>query len=244
MNVYITDGSEECFYAAAFRACTDNGCLVTSAKTFQPPLGARMLEVAAEADKAERVRAKLRALDGRALRDISLILRRGCDTREMTALNYLRLIVAEGGPVRGQMAHPAVIEALSERKKVTLEAHRFTGFLRFMEGENGVYYAPFAPDNDILELILPHFLRRFASQPFVIHDTARRKAALYNTKDCIVTQTEEKVSVALSSYEAAFQALWKDYYAAVTVAQRPNERQMKGYMPVRYWKFMPEKQEP
>ena len=54
MNLYLTDGSEEGFFTAAFRACTDKGCLVTSAKTFQPPLGARMLEVAAEADKAER----------------------------------------------------------------------------------------------------------------------------------------------------------------------------------------------
>ena len=160
----------------------------------------------------------------------------------MTALAALRRIVKAGGPVRDRLSDPAVLEATTELRKVTGEAHNFTGFLRFMEGANGVYYGPFAPDNDILELILPHFLKRFAVQPFVIHDTARRKAALYNGKDCILTRTEEKVSVALSDYEDSFQQLWKEYYNSVNIAQRPHERQMRGYMPVRYWKYMPEKQ--
>ena len=182
------------------------------------------------------------ALDARCLREIGLILRRGCDTREMTALSYLRRIVHEHGPVRDRLSEPEVLEAMTELKKVTGEAHNFTGFLRFMEGANGVFYGPFSPDNDILDLILPHFLKRFASQPFVIHDTARCKAALYNGKECIVTQTDKKVSVALSAYEDSFQALWKEYYSSVNIAQRPHERQMKGYMPVRYWKYMPEKQ--
>ena len=242
MRIYLTDGTEGCFYTAAFSACTDRGCIVTSAHAFQLPLGAETVNVTEDEEKQERVRRKLRALDPPCLREIGLILRRGCDTREMTALTYLRRIVKAGGPVRDRLSDPAVLEATTELRKVTGEAHNFTGFLRFMEGANGVYYGPFAPDNDILELILPHFLKRFAAQPFVIHDTARRKAALYNGKDCILTQTEEKVSVALSAYEDSFRQLWKEYYNSVNIAQRPHERQMKGYMPVRYWKYMPEKQ--
>lgn len=242
MKIYLTDGTEGCFYTAAFSACTDRGCIVTSAHSVQLPLGAETVCVQEDEEKRERVKRKLRALDAHCLREIGLILRRGCDTREMTALSYLRRIVCERGPVRDRLSEPEVLEAMTELKKVTGEAHNFTGFLRFMEGANGVFYGPFAPDNDILDLILPHFLKRFASQPFVIHDTARRKAALYNGKECIITQTDEKVSVALSAYEDGFQALWKEYYRSVNISQRPHERQMKGYMPVRYWKYMPEKQ--
>lgn len=242
MRIYLTDGTEGCFYTAAFTACTDRGCIVTSARSVQLLPGAETVCVREDAEKRDRVKRKLRALDGRCLREIGLLLRRGCDTREMTALAYLRRIVREGGPVRDRLAEPEVLEAMTEIQKVTGEAHNFTGFLRFMEGANGVFYGPFAPDNDVLELILPHFLKRFANQAFVIHDTARRKAALYNGRDCILTRTEEKVDVALSAYEEGFQALWKEYYRSVNIAQRPHERQMKAYMPVRYWKYMPEKQ--
>mgnify|MGYP002798625646 FL=1 len=242
MNVYLTDGTPACFYTAVFSACTDKSCIVTPARDFQIPLGAALIEVVTDTEKSARVQKKLRAIDGGAIREISLILRRGCAEREMTALEYIRLLVERKAPVRDMLSHPAVLEARDAIKKVTGEAHNFTGFLRFMEGENGVFYAPFSPDNDILELILPHFLRRLANQPFVIHDVARRKAALYNTRDCVIADTDERVSVALSEYEQGFQNLWKEYYRSVNIAQRPHEKQMKGYMPVRYWKFMPEKQ--
>ena len=183
MNVYCTDGTEEGFYTAAFSAYADRDCVVTSAKRLQLPLGAELIETQTDPEKGGRVRKKVRACDARAENDISLVLRRGCDGREMTALGYLRLLVKTGAPVRDMLAHPAVIEMWDERGKVTYEAHRFTGFLRFSEGANGVFYAPFEPDNDVLELILPHFIKRFAAQAFVIHDTARRKAGLYLSFD-------------------------------------------------------------
>ena len=66
-------------------------------------------------------------------------------------------------------------------------------------------------------------------------------AALYNQKDCVLVRTDDEVSVELSDYEEAFQALWIQYYESVNIAERPHEKQMKGYMPVRYWKYMPEK---
>ena len=241
MNIYLTDGTEGCFYTAAFSACTDRGCIVTSARTFQLPLGAQTVEVVEDEEKRERVRRKLRALDPPCLREIGLILRRGCQTREMTALAYLRRIVKAGGPVRDRLSDPAVLEATTELRKVTGEAHNFTGFLRFMEGSGGIFYAPFEPDNDILELILPHFIRRLKNQPFVIHDTIRGKAALYNMRESAIVHTDKKVNVVLSDCEDAFQKLWKEYYESVNIAQRPHEKQMKGYMPVRYWKYMPEK---
>lgn len=50
-----------------------------------------------------------------------------------------------------------------------------------------------------------------------------------------------EAEVYLSEYERSFEALWKKYYTSVNVKERPHEKQMKGYMPVRYWKFLPEK---
>ena len=242
MNLYLTDGSEESFYTAAFTACTDGDCVVTSAREVQLAAGAVLIEVRADKERCTRVKRFLRRYDARALGEIALLLRRGCAAKEMTALGYLRLIVRERAPVRDRLSHPAVLEAMSEIKKVTQEAHRYKGFLRFMECANGIYYAPLEPDNDILGLIVPHFARRFADQPFAIHDVARQKAVLCRGGRRAFIRTEEKVDIPLSDGELTLQALWREYYAAVNIAQRPHEKQMKGYMPVRYWKYLPEKQ--
>ena len=240
MNVYVTDGSENCFYTAVFSACTDKDCLVVS-RSFQVPLGAEIVCVQTEEEKSSRVKNKLLRYDRQSLSDVGLILRSCLSCREMTALRYIRRIVQERAPVRDRRADADVAAALDVRGKVTLETHRLKGFLRFMEGANGVWYAPFSPDNDVLDLLLPHFLRRLGEQPFVIHDVSRRKAALWNGKDCVIVQTDEKVDVPLSPDEENFQSLWKQYYQSVNIVQRPHEKQMKGYMPVRYWKFLPEK---
>ena len=240
MNVYVTDGSENCFYTAVFSACTDRSCLLLS-RSFQLPLGAQIVCVQEEKEKSDRVKRRLLQYDRHSLDDIGLILRSCSPEREMVALRYIRRIVQERAPVRDRRADASVSAAWDLRGKVTLEAHRMKGFLRFMEGANGIWYATFAPDNDILDLILPHFLRRLGGQPFVMHDLSRRKAAIWNGKDCVIVQTEEKVDVPLSPDEENFQNLWKQYYESVNIAQRPHEKQMKGYMPVRYWKFLPEK---
>ena len=49
-----------------------------------------------------------------------------------------------------------------------------------------------------------------------------------------------KAEIVLSADEEGWQALWRQYYASVNIPSRKRLRQMKGYMPVRYWKFMPE----
>lgn len=52
MNIYITDGSESAFYSAAFHACTDTDCIVTSAKHIQLTLDARIVPTEYDAENA------------------------------------------------------------------------------------------------------------------------------------------------------------------------------------------------
>ena len=98
MNLYLTDGSEEGFFTAAFRACTDADCVVTSARNVQLAAGAELIDVQTDAERCERVRRFLRRYDARSLGEISLLLRRGCATKEMTALGYLRLSCKSAPP--------------------------------------------------------------------------------------------------------------------------------------------------
>ena len=76
--------------------------------------------------------------------------------------------------------------------------------------------------------------------PFVLHDVTRKKATVYDGKN-LFNAYLPCADVLLSADEQGWQSLWKRYYAAVNIPSRERLKQMRGYMPVRYWKFLPEK---
>ena len=240
MTYFLVDGSENCFYTAVFDAYKNKDCIITSERDVQLGLGFDVIDVIADEDKAARVKAKINALDRGAEEDITLLLKSDNALKESVAFNYIKLIIEHGGAVRGMLAHPTVIEMTDIRRRVYGEAHRLKGFLRFMENSDGVMYAPYSPDNDITEILAVHFAARFGAQPFVIHDIKRKIAALYDGNEIVMTRADD-AEIYLSEYENYFQNLWKQYYNSVNIESRPHEKQMKGYMPVRYWKFLPEK---
>ena len=109
-----------------------------------------------------------------------------------------------------------------------------------MECAGGVLYAPYSPDNNITVLLMAHFAVRLKSEKFVIHDLNRKIAGMYDGREWIMGYAG-KADIYLSEQEKAFESLWKKYYKAVDIKERPHEKQMKRSMPVRYWKFLPEK---
>lgn len=240
MTFYLVDGSTDCFYTAVFDGYSDNQAIISSNSDVQLELGCVIKEVTPQTDKAARVKKKIGEYDGRALGDIDLILRSGESGKEQAALEYIRLIIKHRQPVRTMTNIPAVMEANDMRARVTLEIHKYHGFLRFMENQSGVLYAPYSPVADITDLVAPHFAKRFGNQKFVIHDVKRKIAAMYDGEQIVVCMAGG-AEIYLSEYEKTFEELWKLYYKSVNIAERPHEKQMKGYMPVRYWKFMPEK---
>ncbi len=169
MTYYLVDGSERCFYTAVFDAYKDKDCIITSERNVQLELGYSLREVTADEEKAARVKNKLNALDRHAAEDVTLLLK-SCDPlKENVAFCYIKLIIKHNGAVRSMLADPTVIEMSEIRSRVTTEAHRLKGFLRFMENAEGVLYAPYSPDNDVTDILAVHFAARFANQRFVIH---------------------------------------------------------------------------
>jgi len=240
MTYYLVDGSDDCFFTAVFDAFKNKECIITGEKNLQLGLGFELIEVNTDGEKAERVRKKLNALDKFCLEDINLMLRSNVSLKEQTAFEYIKLIISRGGAVRTMLADPTVMEMTDIRNKVYGETHLMKGFLRFIENTEGVLYAPYSPDNDITDLLAPHFAKRFSNQRFVIHDVKRKKAALYDGNE-IVMFDADGAEIYLSEYQQHFEDLWRQYYKSVNIESRPHEKQMKGYMPVRYWKFLPEK---
>lgn len=238
--IYFFDGSEEGFLSAFPVAFRDEAATVTS-RNAQMTLGQTCTFVPTDHVRAERARQRLLSFDGKCMSDLNFLLRSGDAAAENVAFRYFRLLARKKSPVRRMLADGDVIAATECIRRVTYEVHRMHGFLRFMESASGALYAPVSPDHDIVDLLVPHFRARLSKIPFVIHDVGRKKAAVCDGTHTFCVPLE-KADVVLSADEAGWQALWKQYYADVDIPERRRIRQMRGYLPVRYWKFLPEKQ--
>lgn len=126
------------------------------------------------------------------------------------------------------------------RRRVLSENHNYKGLLRFKEVEGGIMLAEFAPENDILSLIVPHFVKRLKPINFAIVDVGRKTAAIYNTKEVEFFEVKE-LSYKLSEEEIFYQDAWRDFYKAICVEGRRNEKLMISNMPKRYWRYLVEK---
>ena len=240
--VYLFDGTKEGFLTAFLRAFSDENAVVSS-QNIQLPLGETPVFIHTDPTLVQKAQARLLSFDRDCLHDLDILLRSGMQGHEQIAFSYFRLLAQEKRPIGKRLAEPCVFAAVECMKKVGHEIHKLHGFIRFMETQSGALYAPFSPDNDICDLLLPHFKRRLPEYPFVLHDIARKKAAVYDGKNSFVAPLSQ-ADVLLSASEEEWQALWKQYYQAVNIPSRERLKQMRGYMPVRYWKFLPEKQTP
>lgn len=240
MKIFITDGGSASFFTAVFEAYRERECVITSNDQVQISFDSEIVRVETDSQKSERVQRGIMRCDMEAINDILLVLRSGDSLKEQIAFEYIKRLMESKVAIDRAYNLPEVIVFNELKHKVTYEIHKMTGFLRFMESDNGAFYAPYSPDHDITELLMPHFAERFKNERFVIHDVKRKIAGVYNGYEWIIGYAGE-AEIYLSEYEKVFQTLWKKYYASVNIKERPHEKQMKGYMPVRYWKFLPEK---
>ncbi len=138
------------------------------------------------------------------------------------------------------MSNVDIFKAYQSARKVSREADRMKGFLRFAVMEGGVQYAPMEPENDILSLLMPHFADRIKHIPFVIHDLLRQKAGVYANGRWFITDASDLTPPELSADEKTYQRLWKCFYSSISIRERKNERLQTQMMPKKYRKHMTE----
>lgn len=153
---------------------------------------------------------------------------------------YLKTAFKIGRDIHKHLYLDVVREIDLIERRVSLEAHRFTGFVRFSLINNKFLYSPIEPDNNILELISPHFQRRFSNEYWIIHDIKRNIASVYNKVSWEITEMNDDIYNSLKSYNDEFEDLWKNYFVSTTIKERTNPKLQKQYMPKRYWKNLTE----
>ncbi len=236
--LYSFDGTQEGFLTAFIRAFLDEDALLCS-KRAQIGIGQGQVCVENDLALAKRAENRLLSFDKDCMDDLDCLLRSGQEDNEQVAFSYLRLLAKVKAPIGKRLSEPAVFRAVEYMRKVGHEVHKMHGFIRFMETANGALYAPFSPDNDICDLLAPHFRKRLPQFQFVIHDVKRKKACVYDGEKVFLVPLD-KADILLSATERDWQGLWKKYYAAVNIPCRARFQQMRGYMPKRYWSFLTE----
>ncbi|MBQ6728049.1 MAG: TIGR03915 family putative DNA repair protein [Clostridia bacterium] len=192
-------------------------------------------------EKAERVSKALKKYCGSETFNYIGVCLLSCEENALkTAFDFAYLTLRERKNVIDRLALKQVSDFLFTVKRVLYERHKFTGFIRFKETARGILYAPYSPDNDITELLCPHFVKRLSNVPFIIHDVKRNVAGVSDGRRFTIMKTENQAVLELSKDEKEWENLWKDYYKAANIKERKNRKQQNNLMPMRYRKFLPE----
>ncbi len=161
--------------------------------------------------------------------------------KEMAILDYVRMGFRVGKAIRCHLTDRRVKIVLDLRERTVRERHRMLGLLRFQRKKN-VLYARIEPDCDILPLIHSHFQKRISSEYWVIHDTKRNKAVIYDKKVCRMVEVS-KDEIIEDKKDDYFEVLWKIYHKKMAISERRNLKLQMAHMPKKYWKNLTELQE-
>ena len=243
MKEFVYDNSFEGLFTAIFYAYTEKDSIITKNKDYLPSLLNEVLEVKTEIDKFERVyNSILTKLDNSVLIKIYHLYLSDIKETDTLVLNYLKLCYSYGDSINLAKNNDIIILVDKYSRRVTYEAHRFTGFVRFKEITPLNFYASIEPDHNILPLLINHFTKRFSDQNFIIHDLKRNTAIIYNKKNVTITEfNKEDANIFLNSNsDGYFENLWKTFYSSVNIKERENPKLRRQYMPKRYWNHLTE----
>jgi probable DNA metabolism protein len=135
-------------------------------------------------------------------------------------------------------------------KLVNREAEFIRQFVRFQKAADNMYFAPIAPKCNALPFALEYFTERFADQQWIVYDMKRKYGFYYDLKTVVEITLDGAGSHLLTGKldeslmaedERLFQDLWRGYFKSITIKERINPKLHRQHMPVRFWKYLTEK---
>jgi len=244
MKEFLYDGSFEgllttIFYAYGYK----DEIKITKSSSYVPSLITTTEEISTKEDKFNRVYSSIRdKLSYSTLKNVYYLYLSDIPNSEDLIYRYIKLCYKFGDSINLAKNNDIIICVDKYCRKVALEAHRFTGFVRFKEIAPFTFYSTIEPDHNIIPIIQSHFVERFSDQNFIIHDIKREIALIYNKEEGIISSFSKNYveSLASSHFSDNFQDLWKKFYNAVNIKERENLKLRSRSMPKRYWNHLPE----
>jgi probable DNA metabolism protein len=255
MTTIIYDGTFEGFLSAVFeiyesklfpQKCTNNA-------KYQPQIFDEVHNVVTNEANAKRVwngLCKKLSKEGQKILYYTFLSEN--EGAEMLLLRFIHKVLAAKNNIEQNFGDRDVLEVWQIAKKVGREIQRIPMFVRFQKTRDGIFYASFDPQYNILHLATDHFKNRFADQKWILYDTTRNYGYYYDlnkiteisfTESTIDLKTGKLLEGTMANDELDFQRLWKIYYTEIAIKERINPRLQRQYMPRKFWKYLVEKWE-
>lgn len=164
---------------------------------------------------------------------------------------YMRKVTDASRSIEQNFADPDVLGVYQLSKKVAGERMRVLQFMRFQKTADQTYFGIMEPIYNVYPLTIQHFQDRFADQAWIIYDARRRYGYYYDLKEVNEITFENSQAdflrhgklqdELLDKNEKLFQEGWKSYFHSVCIQSRLNPVKHKKDMPVRFWKYLTEK---
>jgi probable DNA metabolism protein len=244
MRRYRYDGSFEGYLCAVCRCLADG---IESAEflrddpsaepgLFQEPT----LDVETDRDCADGFRQRFAAtVSTEAFTTLRYAFHSGHGGIERMLWEYVRLALNAGRRLSSMPADKRVNSVDRLARRVAGEAHKYKGFIRFREVEEGFLYARIEPEADIIRFLAPHFVQRVGDRPWMIHDLRRSLAALYDLRTWrLLRDITLSDSPRFTDAEHECSDLWRRYFQRLAIEPRHNPKLQQKHVPLRRRKHM------
>lgn len=245
MFVYIYDGSFEGLLTSVYEAyyTQEKPEKILKNIEFEPSLIYKPIYIHTDLDKFHKVYDAINTKIGNeALQNIYYTFLSELKDSSTLIYKYIKLGFKIGRDLPEYLHLDTVLKIQDISKKVTCEAHRMLGFIRFTDLHNNIYYAPIEPDHNLLTLVSPHFANRLATERWIIHDLKRDLASLYDNGQWIITtfKKDKYLEFNIRDKQEEYENLWKEYFKSAAIEDRLNPKAQRRSMPIRYHKHLTE----
>lgn len=239
MPNYYYDGSFDGLLTVIFIAYKDrkNNELRIIVKTGQLLLGFDDINVITNFSKARRVeKAICDKLSQNFLNNIQTCFL-SCDkNKDIVIVHTVYKALKQGEEILNSLdEHAFYVNKLV--KKVLNERHRYLGVLRFKEVKDGTMFSTIEPKNNVLPILLSHFINRMKREKFAIYDKKRKMIAYYDTKKVEIFFVKF-LEIEWSDEEIEYSELWKTFHKSISIKERENKKLQQSNLPKYYWKHL------
>ncbi|EGN64962.1 TIGR03915 family putative DNA repair protein [Fusobacterium animalis] len=239
MPNYYYDGSFDGLLTVIFIAYKDrkNNELRIIVKTGQLLLGLDDINVITNFFKARRVeKAICDKLSQNFLNNIQTCFL-SCDkNKDIVIVHTVYKALKQGKEILNSLdEHAFYVNKLV--KQVLNERHRYLGVLRFKEVKDGTMFSTIEPKNNVLPILLSHFINRMKREKFAIYDKKRKIIAYYDTKKVEIFFVKS-LEIEWSDEEIEYSELWKTFHKSISIKERENKKLQQSNLPKYYWKHL------
>lgn len=254
MNVYVYDGTFEGLLSAVFEAYERRVFpdVLQAEGEMLPLFYDQLVTVSTDSTRAERVwRALQKKLSRAALGIVLSVWQSELPEAPALLFRYIRKAVDAPRSPELDFGDDDVLRAAQIARRVAAERERVIQFVRFRKAADGTYFALIEPKYNVLASAVSYFRDRFADQLWLIYDCRRRFGYYYDLQDVREVAFSEEDALRfsgkaadglLAADERLFQQLWQTYFHFISIRERANPRLHRKELPVRFWKYLTEKQ--